>query len=238
MLFSLVDSMRRPIGVNNRKPSVTSSIASEDSVGSQNEVLATVTANGQLSTDVGSTISPSPILPNKPSIVGRLPDSTGATSVLRTSVSSTTSNSINSFGYSRGPSPLTLGLSEVIPLAVAFQEVCHACFRGPDESQVQVRLIGDLMVSFPAGIVSVIANNVNPAPLQFRICNSNAMESIVPNKELISVSTQTQSFKQDPNSKLFEFNMKSLQEMLKQQSEINPGASYFNIDILKYQVGY
>ena len=232
--------MRRPMGVNNRKPSVTSSIKSVDSVGSQDEAIANMTANGQLAAADGSTITPLPILPNKPSIGGRLPDIPGTNSGLRhqSSVSSITSSSINSFGYSRGPSPLTLGLSEVIPLAVAFQEVCHACFRGPDESQVQVRLIGDLMVSFPAGIVNVIANNVNPAPLQFRICNSNALESVVPNKELISASTKTQSLKQDPNSKLFDFNMKSLQEMLKQQSEMNPGASYFNIDILKYQVLY
>ena len=38
------------------------------------------------------------------------------------------------------------------------------------------------------------------------------------------------------DSKTFEFNMKSLQELLKQQSEQNPSASYFNVDILKYQV--
>ena len=41
-------------------------------------------------------------------------------------------------GMSRGPSPLTIGASDVVPLAVAFQEVCHACFRGAEESQVQV----------------------------------------------------------------------------------------------------
>ena len=39
-------------------------------------------------------------------------------------------------GLSRGPSPLTIGASDVVPLAVAFQEVCHACFRGAEESQV------------------------------------------------------------------------------------------------------
>ena len=34
----------------------------------------------------------------------------------------------------------------------------------------------------------------------------------------------------------FEFNMKNLKDLLKKQAEQNPGASYFNIDILKYQI--
>ena len=35
----------------------------------------------------------------------------------------------HAFGTSRGPSPLALGLSDVIPIAVAFQEVCHVAFK-------------------------------------------------------------------------------------------------------------
>lgn len=189
-----------------------------------------------MSSSIGSKIAPSPLLPSKPLIGNRINDSPVTSTGIRTSAGAASLNSTHSFGLSRGPSPLTLGLSDVVPLAVAFQEVCHACFRGADESQVQVRLIGDLMISFPAGIVNVIANNVNPAPLQFRLSNSNSLESLLPNKELIYLSTKHQPIKQNPNSKLFEFNMKSLQELLKQQSEQNPGASYFNVDILKYQV--
>ena len=176
-----------------------------------------------------------PLLPSKPSINNRTIESSVSSTSIRTFSANHSINSTNSFGLSRGPSPLTLGMTDVIPLAVAFQEVCHACFRGADESQVQVRLIGDLMISFPAGIVSVIANNVSPSPLQFRLCNSNALESLLPNKELIYLS-KTQPTNQDSNTKIFEFNMKSLQELLKQQSEESPGASYFNVDILKYQV--
>ena len=48
-----------------------------------------------------------------------------------------------SFGFSRGPSPLTLGMSDVVPIAVAFQEVCHAMFNGSEESKCQTRLIGE-----------------------------------------------------------------------------------------------
>ena len=35
---------------------------------------------------------------------------------------------------------------------------------------------------------------------------------------------------------VYEFNMASLKELMRKQSEQNPNASYFNIDILKYQV--
>ena len=39
-------------------------------------------------------------------------------------------------------------MSDVVPLAVAFQEVCHAMFNGSEEAKCQTRLIGDMMVSF------------------------------------------------------------------------------------------
>lgn len=32
-------------------------------------------------------------------------------------------------GTSRGPSPLTIGMTDTIPLAVAFHEIIHAYFR-------------------------------------------------------------------------------------------------------------
>jgi len=38
-------------------------------------------------------------------------------------------------GLSRGPSPLTLGMTDTVPIAVAFQEMIHAKFKGTDESK-------------------------------------------------------------------------------------------------------
>lgn len=38
-------------------------------------------------------------------------------------------------GLSRGPSPLTLGMSDTIPLAVAFHEMVHSYFHGTDEKK-------------------------------------------------------------------------------------------------------
>lgn len=49
-----------------------------------------------------------------------------------------------------------------------------------------MRLIGDMMISFPAGIVQVFMNNPNPAPLLFRIKNSSVLETILPNKQLVN----------------------------------------------------
>ena len=88
------------------------------------------------------------------------------------------------------------------------------------------------MISFPAGIVQVVANNPNPAQLSFKIKNASVFESIVPNLKLITLSEMLSTVE----GKVFEFKMEALKELLKEQSEKNPNAAYFNIDILKYQV--
>lgn len=123
-------------------------------------------------------------------------------------------------------------MSDVVPLAVAFQEVCHAMFNGSEESKCQVRLIGDMMVSFPAGIVQVVANNPNPAQLTFKLKNASVFETVVPNAKLIALNEMLST----TDGKVFDFKMDALKELLKVQSEINPNAAYFNIDLLKYQV--
>ncbi|XP_076668820.1 F-BAR domain only protein 2 isoform X5 [Andrena cerasifolii] len=135
-------------------------------------------------------------------------------------------------GSSRGPSPLTIGLADTIPLAVAFHEIVHSYFRGTDETRCQVKLSGDMMLSFPAGIVAVLANNPSPAKLAFRVRNSNRLEKLFPNNQLVSMdATQT-----TVDSTIFEFNMSALTTLLRKQAEQNPSASYFNVDILKYQI--
>ncbi|XP_024880420.1 F-BAR domain only protein 2 isoform X5 [Temnothorax curvispinosus] len=135
-------------------------------------------------------------------------------------------------GSSRGPSPLTIGLADTIPLAVAFHEIVHSYFRGTDETRCQVKLSGDMMLSFPAGIVTVLANNPSPAKLTFRVRNTNRLERLLPNSQLISMdATQT-----TVDSTIFEFNMSALTLLLRRQAEQNPSASYFNVDILKYQI--
>uniref|UniRef100_A0A182YQZ5 MHD domain-containing protein n=1 Tax=Anopheles stephensi TaxID=30069 RepID=A0A182YQZ5_ANOST len=135
-------------------------------------------------------------------------------------------------GSSRGPSPLTIGMSDTIPLAVAFHEIIHAYFKGADESRCQVKMSGDMMISFPAGIVNVLTNNPNPAKLGFRIKNLQHLENVLPNKQLITIDRlQSTSF-----STTLEFNMPVLTATLRRQSEQNPNAPHINVDILKYQI--
>lgn len=60
-------------------------------------------------------------------------------------------------------------------------------YRGSDESRCQVKMSGDMMLSFPAGIVGVFANNPNPSQLGFRIKNMQNLENLLPNKQLVTV---------------------------------------------------
>ncbi|XP_077498878.1 F-BAR domain only protein 2 isoform X9 [Amblyomma americanum] len=134
-------------------------------------------------------------------------------------------------GSSRGPSPLTIGLCDSIPLAVAFQEVVHARFRGADETLCQVKLLGDMKVSFPAGIVHVLTNNPSPATLAFRV-NTARFDNVLPNKNLVTLDASQST----SDRCVYEFNMSVLTGLLRRQHEQTPSASYFNIDILKYHV--
>ncbi|KAK9498251.1 hypothetical protein O3M35_004107 [Rhynocoris fuscipes] len=135
-------------------------------------------------------------------------------------------------GTSRGPSPLTIGIADTIPLAVAFHEIIHSYFKGADEEKCQVKLCGDMMVSFPAGIVSILTTKPSPAQLSFKLHNSGNLENILPNKQLINMDT----FHTFREGTVFEFNMSALTSLLRRQSEQNANASYFNVDILKYQI--
>nr|CAD7426884.1 unnamed protein product [Timema monikensis] len=316
-----------------------------------------------------------------------------------------------STGSSRGPSPLTIGMSDTIPLAIAFHEIVHSYFKGTDETKLggsssspdsteslahkdtlpsgdsagcsksfsisseivklqekavakseisehitsitdnevcnlpnlgtcnlhvahgslrtgvesddwdissllhicQAKLSGDMMVSFPAGIVTVLTNNPNPARLIFRIRNVQHIENVTPNKQLVSFFPSTRQYsaflhtsaeflisylwdhaqrglpipplavcgwlrtassrlahlvvwlvhsgfglmsmrlghsqavgsrfwpcwedhsQSNAESSVFEFSMGALTALLRRQSEQNPSASYFNVDILKYR---
>lgn len=61
------------------------------------------------------------------------------------------------------------------------------------------------------------------------------MQSIVFSSNQICFSESGQS---SSDQIVIEFNMSALSTLLKKQSEQNPSASYFNVDILKYQVRF
>uniref|UniRef100_A0A8C8RQU4 F-BAR domain only protein 2 n=1 Tax=Pelusios castaneus TaxID=367368 RepID=A0A8C8RQU4_9SAUR len=135
-------------------------------------------------------------------------------------------------GVSRGPSPVTLGNQDTLPVAVAFTESVNAYFKGADPTKCIVKITGDMTVSFPSGIIKVFTSNPSPAVLSFRVKNTSKLEQILPNAQLI-FSDQSQS---DSSTKDIWMNMQALVVYLKKLSEQNPSASYYNVDVLKYQV--
>ncbi|XP_060948152.1 F-BAR domain only protein 2 isoform X1 [Limanda limanda] len=135
-------------------------------------------------------------------------------------------------GTSRGPSPVTLASQDALPIAVAFTESVNAYFKGADPSKCIVKITGDMTLSFPMGIIKVFTSNPSPAVLSFKLKNISRLEQILPNQQLL-YSDPSQS---DSNSKDFWFNMQALTSYLRKASDQNPSASYYNVDILKYQV--
>ncbi|XP_015792917.1 F-BAR domain only protein 2 [Tetranychus urticae] len=140
--------------------------------------------------------------------------------------------SVNS---SRGPSPLTLGLTNVIPIAVAIQECISARFKGSDESKCKIQIIGSLKIAFPSGIIQVFANNTCPALLSFKLTNSSRFERLIPNKDIVMQNKNIENgIKTDTYS--FDMNMVGLTNHLRKLSEQSPNSRYFNAEILKYQL--
>ncbi|XP_028980836.2 F-BAR domain only protein 2 isoform X3 [Esox lucius] len=135
-------------------------------------------------------------------------------------------------GTSRGPSPVTLSSQDALPIAVAFTESVNAYFKGADPTKCIVKITGDMTLSFPMGIIKVFTSNPSPAVLTFKLKNTSKLEQVLPNQTLL-FSDPSQS---DANSKDFWFNMQALTSYLRKASEQNPAASYYNVDILKYQV--
>ncbi|XP_068429600.1 F-BAR domain only protein 2 isoform X5 [Clinocottus analis] len=135
-------------------------------------------------------------------------------------------------GTSRGPSPVTLASLDALPIAVAFTESVNAYFKGADPTKCIVKITGDMTFSFPMGIIKVFTSNPSPAVLTFKLKNISRLEQILPNQQLL-YSDPSQS---DSNSKDFWFNMPALTSYLRKSSDQNPAASYYNVDVLKYQV--
>ncbi|XP_069024475.1 F-BAR domain only protein 2 isoform X7 [Embiotoca jacksoni] len=135
-------------------------------------------------------------------------------------------------GTSRGPSPVTLASQDALPIAVAFTESVNAYFKGADPTKCIVKITGDMTFSFPMGIIKVFTTNPSPAVLTFKLKNTSRLEQILPNQQLL-YSDPSQS---DSNSKDFWFNMQALTSYLRKVSDQNPAASYYNVDVLKYQV--
>ncbi|XP_051979046.1 F-BAR domain only protein 2 isoform X1 [Xyrauchen texanus] len=135
-------------------------------------------------------------------------------------------------GTSRGPSPVTLASQDALPIAVAFTESVNAYFKGADPSKCIVKITGDMTLSFPSGIIKIFTSSPSPAVLSFKLSNTSRLDQIMPNQQLL----HSDSSQSDTNTKDFWLNMPALTAYLRKSSEQNPAASYYNVDVLKYQV--
>uniref|UniRef100_A0A4W5RGU9 SH3GL interacting endocytic adaptor 1a n=2 Tax=Hucho hucho TaxID=62062 RepID=A0A4W5RGU9_9TELE len=136
-------------------------------------------------------------------------------------------------GCSRGPSPLTMGAQDTLPVAAAFTETVNAFFKGANPNKCVVKITGEMVLSFPAGITRHFANNPSPAVLTFSITHYSWLEHVLPNPQLLCCDTATTP---NPDCKTFWVNMPNLMTHLKKVAEQKPQATYYNVDMLKYQV--
>ncbi|XP_060480193.1 SH3-containing GRB2-like protein 3-interacting protein 1 isoform X16 [Panthera onca] len=179
--------------------------------------------------DVPRPFSP-PIHSSSPPPIAPLARAESTSSISSTnSLSAATTPTV---GSSRGPSPLTMGAQDTLPVAAAFTETVNAYFKGADPSKCIVKITGEMVLSFPAGITRHFANNPSPAALTFRVINFSRLEHVLPNPQLLCCDN-TQN---DANTKEFWVNMPNLMTHLKKVSEQKPQATYYNVDMLKYQV--
>ncbi|XP_040421303.1 SH3-containing GRB2-like protein 3-interacting protein 1 isoform X9 [Cygnus olor] len=180
-------------------------------------------------TDLSRPFSP-PIHSSSPPPIAPLARAESTSSISSTnSLSAATTPTV---GSSRGPSPLTMGAQDTLPVAAAFTETVNAYFKGADPSKCIVKITGEMVLSFPAGITRHFANNPAPAVLTFRVLNYNRLEHVLPNPQLLCCD----SAQSDASTKEFWVNMPNLMTHLKKVSEQKPQATYYNVDMLKYQV--
>ncbi|KAF3858693.1 hypothetical protein F7725_011894, partial [Dissostichus mawsoni] len=136
-------------------------------------------------------------------------------------------------GCSRGPSPLTMGPQDTLPVAAAFTETINAYFKGADPSKCVVKITGEMVLSFPAGITRHFASHPTQPILTFCISNYSRLEQVLPNPQLLCCDSTTESV----DTKEFWVNMPNLMSHLKRVAEQKPQATYYNVDMIKYQRG-
>uniref|UniRef100_A0A8C2DKK0 SH3GL interacting endocytic adaptor 1b n=1 Tax=Cyprinus carpio TaxID=7962 RepID=A0A8C2DKK0_CYPCA len=148
------------------------------------------------------------------------------------SVTSLSAASTPTLACSRGPSPLTMGHQDTLPVAAAFTETISAYFKGADPTRCLVKITGEMVLSFPAGITRHFSTHPSPPVLTFTISQYNRLEQVLPNPQLLCCDTTPPT----GDSKEFWVNMSNLLSHLKKVAEQKPQATYYNVDMLKYQV--
>ncbi|UJR10471.1 hypothetical protein I4U23_014675 [Adineta vaga] len=130
-------------------------------------------------------------------------------------------------------SPITIGATDQIPIAVAFQETIHVMMSGDDQTKWKIRILGDMLISFPAAILNIL---VEQSPhlntLEFRLQNLSKVENVIANPQLVSQKPSAT----DLEGSIYTFNMSALSNILRNLQEKNRSLPFFNFGILKYEV--
>ncbi|XP_036435851.1 F-BAR domain only protein 2 isoform X2 [Colossoma macropomum] len=180
--------------------------------------------------EIGRPFSPPKVANSSPPPTAPLARAESSSSL--SSNTSLSASNTPTVGTSRGPSPVTLASQDPLPIAVAFTESVNAYFKGADPSKCIVKITGDMTLSFPSGIIKIFTSSPSPAVLSFKLRNTSKLEQILPNQHLL----HSDSSQSDTNTKDFWLNMPALTAYLRKCSEQNPASSYYNVDVLKYQV--
>lgn len=157
-------------------------------------------------------------------------------------------------------SPLTINSTEVIPIAVAFNETVHAYFKMGDQQKFKVKCFGCMKISFPYAILKMLALEL--PQLEFKLGNLHiANQDLKANNQLLSrvnADSSNQSFvsavsSTSPNNSLtssssslsslaeslqFQFVTQNLITELRKQHQQNKQAAFFNFELLKYEFKY
>lgn len=70
-------------------------------------------------------------------------------------------------------------------ICVSLSAVFHAVLLSLLFLRCVVKIIGEMVLSFPAGITRHFANNPSPAVLTFSITNYSRLEHVLPNPQLL-----------------------------------------------------
>ncbi|NWU39935.1 SGIP1 protein, partial [Hylia prasina] len=135
-------------------------------------------------------------------------------------------------GGAEGTVPHAVQSANPLPGCRVLSPLCSPPAACAGRCRCIVKITGEMVLSFPAGITRHFANNPAPAVLTFRVLNFNRLEHVLPNPQLLCCD----NVQSDSNSKEFWVNMPNLMTHLKKVSEQKPQATYYNVDMLKYQV--
>ncbi|VDD91389.1 unnamed protein product [Enterobius vermicularis] len=127
-----------------------------------------------------------------------------------------------------------------LPVAMAVNEYVHAWFKGAGDSQLatySVRVFGTVLVSFPSSSISILSDlNSNVEPLRFKLTSKVRMKTVLPNKQLISVSFDSENSMLPRCQQSCSFDRSLLANWLSSQFRDKPTAPFYNVEVLRYEL--